>query len=171
MATDRTRTETGAPGPAGIGYRLPTMLSDQIQQEMYAAMKARRSDETAALRLVLAALKSAAIDARADLSDEQAVAVLTREAKRRREAETAYRDAGRTERADQEAYELSVISRYLPERLEGAELERLVDEAVASTGARSPGEMGKVMGVLMPKVKGRADGGEVRRLVQARLAG
>jgi uncharacterized protein YqeY len=138
---------------------------------MYAAMKARRADEAAALRLLLAALKSAAIDARADLTDEQAVAVLTREAKRRREAETAYRDAGRAERADQEAFELAVIGRYLPERIEGAELERLVDEAVASTGARSPRELGKVMGALMPKVKGKADGDEVRRLVQARLNG
>jgi uncharacterized protein YqeY len=151
------------------------MLSDQIQQEMYAAMKARRADEAAALRLVLSALKSAAIDARGaqggDLTDEQARAVLTREAKRRREAETAYRDAGRAERADQEAFELAVISRYLPERLERAELERLVDEAVATTGATSPRELGKVMGALMPKVKGKADGDEVRRLVQARLGG
>ena len=147
------------------------MLSDQIQQEMYAAMKARRADEAAALRLVLSALKSAAIDARADLTDEQAEAVLTREAKRRREAETAYRDAGRAERADQEAFELAVISRYLPERIEGAELERLVDEAVGATGATGPRELGKVMGALMPKVKGKADGDEVRRLVQARLGG
>jgi uncharacterized protein YqeY len=145
------------------------MLSDQIQQEMYAAMKARRGDEAAALRLVLSALKTAAIDAQAELSDDQALAVLTREAKRRREAEAAYRDAGRTERADQEAFELSVINRYLPERLEGVDLERLVDQVVAETGAAGPRDMGKVMGALMPRVKGRADGGEVRRLVQARL--
>jgi uncharacterized protein len=145
------------------------MLSDRIQQEMYAAMKARRADEAAALRLLLSALRSAAIDARGDLSDEQAVAVLTREAKRRREAEAAYREAGRTERAEQEAFELSVIGRYLPAQLDPAELERLVDEAVAATGATGPREVGKVMGALMPKVKGRADGGEVRRLVLARL--
>ena len=147
------------------------MLTDQIQQDIYAAMKARRADEVAALRLVMSSLKSAAIDVRRDLSDDEATDVLTREAKRRREAETAYRDAGRTERADQEAFELSVIGRYLPERIEGAELQRLVDETVTATGATGPREMGKVMGVLMPKVKGRADGGEVRRLVQARLAG
>jgi uncharacterized protein YqeY len=146
-------------------------MQAKVQQEMYAAMKERRTDEAAALRLVLSALKSAAIESRKDLTDDEAIAVLQREAKKRREAETAYRDAGRTDRADQEAYELSVISRYLPETLGEDELTRLVDDAVATTGASSPKEMGKVMGVVMGKVKGRADGNDVRRLVQARLSG
>jgi uncharacterized protein len=147
------------------------MLIDDVQQAMYQAMKARRSDEAAALRLLLSALQSAAIDARQDLSDEQAVAVLQREARKRREAEQAYRDAGRQERADQEAFEHSVVERFLPARLAPAELARLVDEAVAATGASGPKELGKVMGRLMPAVKGRADGDEVRRLVLQRLGG
>jgi uncharacterized protein len=147
------------------------MLIDDVQQAMYQAMKARRSDEAAALRLLLSALQSAAIDARQDLSDEQAVAVLQREARKRREAEQAYRDAGRQERADQEAFEHSVVERFLPARIEPAELARLVDEAVAATGASGPKELGKVMGRLMPAVKGRADGDEVRRLVLQRLGG
>jgi uncharacterized protein YqeY len=147
------------------------MLIDDVQQAMFQAMKARRSDEVAALRLALSALKSAAIDARGDLSEEQAVAVLQREARKRREAEQAYRDAGRPERADREAFERSVIDRFLPAALEPAELARLVDEAVAATGATRPKELGKVMGRLMPQVKGRADGNEVRRLVQERLGG
>jgi uncharacterized protein YqeY len=146
-------------------------MQAKVQQEMYAAMKERRTDEAAALRLVLSALKSAAIESRKDLTDDESVAVLQHEAKKRREAETAYRDAGRTDRADQEAYELSVISRYLPETLGEDELAKLVDEAVAATGATSPKEMGKVMGMVMGKVKGRADGNDVRRLVQARLSG
>jgi uncharacterized protein YqeY len=146
-------------------------MQAKVQQEMYAAMKERRTDEAAALRLVLSALKSAAIESRKDLTDDESVAVLQREAKKRREAETAYRDAGRTDRADKEAYELSVISRYLPETLGEDELAKLVDEAVAATGATSPKEMGKVMGMVMGKVKGRADGNDVRRLVQARLSG
>jgi uncharacterized protein len=145
------------------------MLIDDVQQAMFEAMKARRSEETAALRLALSALKSAAIEARRDLSDEEAVAVLQREARKRREAEQAYRDAGRTERAEQEAYERSVIDRFLPAALEPAELARLVDEAVAASGASGPRELGKVMGRLMPQVKGRADGNEVRRLVLERL--
>ena len=147
------------------------MLIDDVQQAMFQAMKARRGDEVAALRLALSALKSAAIDARGDLSDDQAVAVLQREARRRREAEQAYRDAGRPERADREAFERSVIDRFLPSMLPPAELARLVDEAVAATGASGPKELGKVMGRLMAQVKGRADGNEVRRLVLERLGG
>jgi uncharacterized protein YqeY len=147
------------------------MLIDDVQQAMFQAMKARRGDEVAALRLALSALKSAAIDARGDLSDDQAVAVLQREARKRREAEQAYRDAGRPERADREAFERSVIDRFLPSMLEPAELARLVDEAVAATGASGPKELGKVMGRLMAQVKGRADGNEVRRLVLERLGG
>jgi uncharacterized protein YqeY len=147
------------------------MLIDDVQQAMFQAMKARRGDEVAALRLALSALKSAAIDARGDLSDDQAVAVLQREARKRREAEQAYRDAGRPDRADREAFERSVIDRFLPSMLEPAELARLVDEAVAATGASGPKELGKVMGRLMAQVKGRADGNEVRRLVLERLGG
>ena len=147
------------------------MLIDDVQQAMFQAMKARRGDEVAALRLALSALKSAAIDARRDLTDDEAVAVLQREARKRREAEQAYRDAGRPERADREAFERSVIDRFLPSMLEPAELARLVDKAVAATGATGPKELGKVMGRLMPQVKGRVDGAEVRRLVQERLGG
>jgi uncharacterized protein YqeY len=138
---------------------------------MYAAMKARQARETTARRLALSALKSAAIDARGDLSDEQAVAVLQRESRKRREAEQVYRDAGRATQADQEAYERSVLERFLPAALEPAELARLVDEAVASSGASGPRELGRVMGRLMPQVRGRADGNEVRRLVLERLGG
>jgi uncharacterized protein len=147
------------------------MLIDDVQQAMFAAMKARQSRETAALRLALSALRSAAIDARRDLSDDEAVAVLQREARKRREAEQVYQEAGRTERADQEAYERSVLERFLPAALEPAELARLVDAAVASSGASGPRELGKVMGRLMPQVRGRADGNEVRRLVLDRLGG
>jgi uncharacterized protein YqeY len=146
------------------------MLTDDVQTAMYAAMKGRRNAEAAALRLALSALKSAAIEARHDLSDEEAVAVLQREARKRREAEQAYREAGRTERADQEAFELEVLGRYLPATIDPAELAALVDDAVATTGANGPKDMGRVMGQVMPKVKGRADGNEVRRLVLERLS-
>jgi len=123
------------------------MLIDDVQQAMFSAMKARQAQETAALRLALSALKSAAIDARKDLSD------------------------GRAERAEQEAYERSVLERFLPAAMDPAELSRLVEEAVAASGASGPKELGKVMGRLMPQVKGRADGNEVRRLVLERLGG
>jgi len=132
---------------------------------------AREFGETAALRLALSALKSAAIDARGDLADAEAVAVLQREARKRREAEQVYRDAGRATQADQEAYERSVLERFLPAALDPDELAHLVDQAVAASGASGPKELGKVMGRLMPQVKGRADGNEVRRLVLERLGG
>jgi uncharacterized protein len=145
------------------------MRTQDVQEAMYAAMKGRRPDEAAALRLILSALRSAEIDTRNELTDDDVAGVLTREAKRRREAEAAYRDAGRTDRADQEAYELEVISRFLPAPLDEAELASLVDAAVTETGASAPGDLGRVMGALMPKVNGRADGAEIRRMVQARL--
>jgi uncharacterized protein len=147
------------------------MLIDDVQQAMFSAMKGRQARETAALRLALSALKSAAIDARKELSDDEAVAVLQREARKRREAEQVYRDAGRTDRADQEAYERSVLERFLPAAMDPAVLARLVDEAVRASGAGGPRDLGKVMGRLMPQVKGRADGNEVRRLVLERLGG
>jgi uncharacterized protein len=145
------------------------MLIEDVQRAMFEAMKGRRRDEAAALRLVLSALKSAAIDSGGELGDEAAVAVLQREARKRREAEQAFRDAGRPERADKEAFERWVIDRFLPARIDPAELGRLIDEAVAATGAGGPRELGKVMGRVMPQVKGRADGEEVRRLVLERL--
>src|SRR4029453_15423029 len=147
------------------------MLIDDRQQAIFLALKAPQREERAALRLALSALKSAAIDAGGDLSDEEGVAVLQREARKRREAEQAYREAGRTDRADQEAYERSVLERSLPAALGPAELARLVDQAVTASGASGPKELGKVMGRLMPQVKGRADGNEVRRLVLERLQG
>jgi uncharacterized protein len=145
------------------------MLTDDVQQAMFAAMKARRGDEAAALRLALSALRSAAIEARRDLSDDEAVAVLQREVKNRREAEQVYHEAGRADRARNEALQAEVMSRFLPAPLEQAELTRLVDEAIAASGASGPRELGKVMGRVMPAVRGRADGNQVRQMVLERL--
>jgi uncharacterized protein len=147
------------------------MLIDDVQQAMFASMKARRSDETGALRLALSALRSATKDSRHDLSDDEAVTVLQREVKNRREAEQIYRDAGRADRAGHEAFQAEVIGRFLPAPLDQAELSRIVDEAIASSGAAGPKELGKVMGRVMPAVRGRADGNQVRQLVLERLQG
>jgi uncharacterized protein YqeY len=147
------------------------MLTDDVQQAMFTAMKARRSDEAAALRLALSALRSAAIEARRDLTDDEAVAVLQREVKNRREAEEVYRDAGHADRAGKEAFEAEVMGRFLPAPLDRAELAGMVDEAIAATAASSPRELGKVMGRVMPAVRGRADGNQVRQMVLDRLQG
>src|SRR5919108_6620795 len=104
------------------------MLIDDVQQAMFASMKARRSDETGALRLALSALRSATKDSGHDLSDDEAVTVLQREVKNRREAEQIYRDAGHADRAEHEAFQAEVMGRFLPVLLDQAELSRIVDE-------------------------------------------
>jgi uncharacterized protein YqeY len=147
------------------------MLTDDVQQAMFTAMKARRNDEAGALRLALSALRSAAIEARRELTDDEAVAVLQREVKNRHEAERIYREAGRADRADKEAFQAEVMGRFLPAALEPAELARVVEEAIGATGAAGPRELGKVMGRVMPLVRGRADGDQVRQMVLDRLQG
>jgi uncharacterized protein len=145
------------------------MLIDDVQQAMFASMKARRADETGALRLALSSLRSATKDAGHDLNDDEAVAVLQREVKNRHEAERIYREAGRADRAEQETFQAEVMGRFLPSPLDAAELARLVDQAIADSGASDPKELGKVMGRVMPAVRGRADGNQVRELVLERL--
>lgn len=141
-------------------------ILEQVQQDTRGAMKAGERDRVAALRLLADALQK---DAKAGGSDE--VAVLRRERKRRLEAAEAYREGGSEDRAGSEEAEAREIERYLPAELPEAELAVLVDEAIAASGATGPGDMGKVMGALMPKVAGRADGKRVSAAVRARLAG
>jgi uncharacterized protein YqeY len=122
------------------------------------------------LRMALAAVQNAAKDKREDLTDEEALAVLTKQVKTRRESIKAYADAGRDDLAAKEQAEIDVLQPYLPAQLSEDEVRALVDEAIASTGASSPGDMGRVMGALMPKVKGRADGKLVSSVVNETLA-
>lgn len=146
-------------------------LTEQIQSDLTAAMKARDKAATAALRGIVAAIRNARVaeGQAGDLTDEQTVELLGREAKKRTEAAEAFDNAGRAEQADKERAELEVIRRYLPEPLGEAELRAIVDEAVASTGASGPGDLGQVMSAVMPRVKGRADGKQVNALVRERL--
>jgi len=137
---------------------------------MKTAMREGDAHRRDTLRMAVAAVQSAAKDKRADLTDEEALAVLTRQVKTRRESIKAYRDAGRDDLADKEQSEIDVLSPYLPEQLGEDEVRALVAEAVSATGASSPKDIGRVMGVLMPKVKGRADGALVNRLVNEELA-
>ena len=129
-------------------------------------MKAGERDRVTALRMVADALQK---DAKDGGSDE--IAVLRRERKRRLEAAEAYRDGGSGDRAASEEAEAREIERYLPAEVSDAELAAIVDEAITETGAAAPGDMGKVMGALMPKVGGRADGKRVSAAVRERLAG
>jgi uncharacterized protein len=140
-------------------------IADQIKRDVTTAMKAGDRDRVGALRLVLSELQKAAKDGDAD---EQAV--LRRERKRRRESETAFRDAGRAELAEAEAFEAGVIETYLPPELGEEELDALVARAIEETGAEGPRDMGKAIKHVMSAAGGRADGKRVSTKVKEALS-
>lgn len=139
-------------------------ILDQIQADTKAAMRAGEKERTAALRLVASELQKAAKD-----GDTDAVTVLQRERKKRLEAAEAFAAADRGDQADAELAEAKLIEAYLPEQVSDAELAALVGEAVEQSGASSMQDMGRVMGIVMPKVKGRADGNRVSAVVREQL--
>ncbi len=139
-------------------------LLDRVQDDVKTALKAGEKQRVHALRLIANELQKAAKD---DGGDD--LQVLQRERKRRLEAAEAYREGGRADRAEAEEQEAAIISSYMPEPLSDAELHAIVGDAVARSGAASPQEMGKVMGLVMPQVKGRADGKRVSAAVKEKL--
>jgi uncharacterized protein YqeY len=146
-------------------------LLDRIDADLKAAMKAGDALRVSTLRLARSAMKYKEIQAGRALTEEDVVDVLSVEAKRRRESVAEYEKAGREDLRKKEADELVILAAYLPAQMDEAEVKALVSEAVRQSGAASPKDMGKVMGVLMPKVKGRADGKLVNRLVREALGG
>jgi uncharacterized protein YqeY len=150
-------------------------MKQRLHDDMTAALKARDEIRKSTLRMALTAVTKAEVagkEAR-ELSDAEVLDVLTAEAKKRRESVTAYRDAGREELADKEQAEADILAEYLPEQLTAEEIAVLVTETIAETGAAElgPRGIGKVMGALQPKVKGKADGGAVSAEVKRQLAG
>jgi uncharacterized protein YqeY len=139
-------------------------LLNQVQDDVKAAMKAGERERVRALRMIADALQKAEKDNGGD-----PVEVLQRERKRRLEAAEAYRDGGRSDAATAEEREAEIISSYMPEQVSDDELLAIVGDAVAESGASSPQEMGKVMALVMPKVKGRADGKRVSAAVKEML--
>ena len=139
-------------------------LLNQVQDDVKTAMKAGERERVHALRMIADALQKAEKDNGAD-----PVEVLQRERKRRLEAAEAYRDGGRTDAAEAEEREAEIISAYMPEPISEEELGAIVGDAVAESGAGSPKDMGKVMAMVMPQVKGRADGKRVSAAVQEKL--
>jgi uncharacterized protein YqeY len=150
-------------------------LKEQLRTDLTASIKARDELRSSTLRMVLTAVTNAEVAGKEqrELSDEDVLGVLTSEGKKRREAAEAFAGAGRTEQAAKEVAEAAVIAEYLPEQLTQEEIERLVTAAIDELGVRADGlrAMGKVMGVLTPRTKGRADGGAVAAVVKAQLAG
>jgi uncharacterized protein len=148
-------------------------LKDTLQADLTAAMKSRDELTTATLRMALTAVGNEEVAGRSarTLSDEEVLRVLTREAKKRREAADAFRGAGRPEQADRELAEEAVLTAYLPAQLSDEELAVLAQAAVARTGASGPQAMGAVMKQVGPQVAGRAEGARVAAAVRAALAG
>lgn len=146
------------------------MLKARIQDDMKAAMKGGDKKRLGVIRLILAAVKQREVDERIELSDDQVLAVLDKMVKQRRDSVSQYEQAGRTELAEQETYEIGVIQEYLPSALDENEIAALIDEAIATTGAASVKDMGKVMGLVKPQVQGRADMGQVSALVKGKLS-
>ena len=144
-------------------------LKDDIQAAMKAAMRAREKPRLQTIRLIQAEFKRIEVDERIELYDARVLAVLDKMVKQRRDSAQQYTDAGRTELADQENFEISVIQEFLPQQLSEEEIVELIDQAIAAAGASGMQAMGQVMGQLKPQLQGRADMGKVSGLVKQRL--
>ena len=146
-----------------------TPLADTIRAAMKDAMRARDKDRLGTIRLIQSEFKRIEVDERVVVDDARALAVLDKMVKQRRDSQSQYEDAGRQELADKEAAEIVVIQEFLPRQLSEAELDTLIDEAIASSGASGMQAMGAVMAELKPKLQGRADMGAVSQRVKAKL--
>ena len=136
---------------------------------MKAALKGGEKERLKVVRMVLAAIKQQEIDQRTELDDAALLGVVTKMVKQRRDSITQFNQGGRADLAAVEEAEIEVLEAYLPEQLSADEIDALIDEAITSTGANSMRDMGKVMGLLKPKLEGRADLGPVSGKVKARL--
>ena len=144
-------------------------LLGRIEGAMRDAMKSRDSRRTQTLRMAMAAAHNRKIELRRDLTDDELTEVLGRQVKQRRESIEIYRGAGREDRAADEEAEAAILAEFMPEQLSDSELEALARAAITETGAGSPADMGRVMGHLVPQVRGRADGRVVSETVRRLL--
>lgn len=148
-------------------------LKATLQHDLHTAMRAREHVRVATLRMVLTGISNAEVSGESarELSDDETLKVVAKEAKKRKESATAYRDAGRPELAEREEAELAVLETYLPAQLGDDELTAIVDRAIEQVGATSMAQMGQVMKAAQTEAAGRADGGAIAAKVKARLAG
>ncbi len=146
-------------------------LKKRLSAEMKRCMKAKEKERLAVVRSLQAAIKQVEIDSQKTLEDEaEVLAILDKAMKQRKDSHQQYIDADRPDLAEQEAFEMSVIQDFMPQPLSEDEINALIDQAMADTGASSMQEMGKVMGLLKPQMQGRADMGEVSKLIKAKLS-
>jgi hypothetical protein len=146
-------------------------LRDQLNEDMKSAMKARETERLAAIRLLLSEVKRREVDERVTLDDAGVISVVEKMIKQRKDSISQFEKAARQDLADKEKFEVGILEAYLPQQLSAAEVDAIVAEAIASTGAKGAADMGKVMAVVKPKLAGRADMGKVSGLVKAKLAG
>ena len=144
-------------------------LKDRITADMKTAMREKDKERLATIRMLTAAIKQREVDERIELTDDDVIAIVEKLVKQRREAEAQYRAGDRADLADQEASEAALLADYLPEQLDDAEIDQLVDDAVTTTGAESMRDMGKAMGMPKPKVAGRTDMSALSAKIKARL--
>ena len=145
-------------------------LKARITDDMKAAMRAKEKERLGVIRMALAAIKQREVDDKIELDDTQITAVIEKMLKQRRDSIEQFEAAGRTELADQEKFEASILQDYMPEALSEAEIIAAIDKAIADTGASSIKDMGKLMGALKPQLQGRADMGAVSGLIKQKLA-
>ncbi|BDG61417.1 GatB/YqeY domain-containing protein [Caldinitratiruptor microaerophilus] len=148
-------------------------LKQRLAEDMKAAMRAREEGRLRleTIRMVQAAVKNAEIERRRELTDDEVLSVIARELKQRQEALAEFQRGGRQDLVDRTQAEIAVLKEYLPQQLTAGEVRGLAREAIEKTGARGPQDVGKVMQVLMPQVRGRADGREVNQIVRELLGG
>ena len=144
-------------------------LTATVKDAVKAAMRAKEKERLSALRLITAEFKKVEVDERIEVDDERALQILDKMCKQRRDSIKQYQDAGRDELAAVEQAEIDVISEFLPEAISDDELTQMVADAIAQSGAAGMQDMGKVMGILKPKVQGRADMGQVSQMVKSQL--
>ncbi|EGK12643.1 GatB/YqeY domain-containing protein [Kroppenstedtia eburnea] len=144
-------------------------LIERLNQDMKTAMKNKEKTTLSVIRMVRSSIKNKEIELKQPLTEEEALDVVTKELKQQRDSLQEFEQAGREDLAQKARDEIAVLEKYMPEQLTEAELKKIVQEAIASTGATSKADMGKVMKAVMPRVKGRADGKWVNRLVQEGL--
>jgi len=144
-------------------------LQDQLMADLRTGLRDQDAVRKSAIRMAIAALKNARVDKNADLTEDEMIAALAKEVKQRRNAMAEFERAGRQDLVASESAELAVLEAYLPEALSEGELVELARQVIAETGANSPKQMGQVMGALMPRVRGRADGRQVSQIVRELL--
>ena len=149
---------------------MSSTLKPQLTTDMKSSMKSGDKKRLGAIRLMLAAIKQIEVDERIELDDTRILAVLDKMAKQRRESISHYSDADRDDLVAVEQAEIDIIQEYLPEALSEAEINDLVEQSIAATGAATIKDMGKLMGVLKPQLQGRADMGKVSQLIKSRLS-